>query len=679
VAPPAAATLLPRTVRVGLASDLDSVTLPCCDGEVTADADGTRLELASPVTVRPAAQGVSPAVWRLQVVAVRDEAPAADLARRLAQRTGLRADAKFDARSGLYRVRLGSWPSRAEAEAAARRLRTNGVDSAWAVSEGGGIATPALEVTHRGRVLRVPGRTFVVRAAPGSGLRVDGKRYRGALVVFLNDRGRLNLVNEVGLEDYLRGVVPRELGPGQYPEIEALKAQAVAARSYTLRNLGGFAEEGYDVCGTPQCQVYGGMDLEHPLSDRAVAATAGEVLVWGGQPIEALYSATCGGHTENVEVVFPLKNAPYLRGVPCIEAGGARLHAAPSGGAELRAVLLGRLLGADAAPVDAAGLERALRALATRAGVEPSEDHLRSLDRREVYRFLASLLDLVADARLFVHAEDLDYLVADPPADWSAEDRRFAAWLAASGLVGGGARGALAPGEAPEVLLRVALFLQAVTERSASFTAVRDGAVVVRENESDRPVPLEADTLTFRQQESGPEGGDLLLVPGDALTLYFVGGRLAALVQQIDPRGTAFDRVHERSSWTRFRTDDELAALVRVRYPGFALRGFEVLSRGVSGRVGKLRLDGAGGEAIELEGLAVRWTLDLPDTLFTAHRMTPPGGAAGWKFTGRGWGHGVGMCQTGAYGMARRGYDYRAILDHYYTGVTLTKLPAAPG
>ena len=123
--------------------------------------------------------------------------------------------------------------------------------------------------------------------------------------------------------------MPRELGPGAYPELEALKAQAIAARSYTLRNLGEFADEGYDLCGTPRCQVYGGMDDEHPLSDRAIRETAGEILAYAGQPIDALYSATCGGHTENVEVIFPLKRAPYLRGVPCIEAGEVRGCARP--------------------------------------------------------------------------------------------------------------------------------------------------------------------------------------------------------------------------------------------------------------------------------------------------------------------------------------------------------------
>jgi len=676
---------LPATVRIGLLTDLESVTLPCCDGEVVAELPGRNLDLVSPVTVRPAAAAVSPTVWRLQAAAIRDERPALDLARRLTARTGEKADSRFDAKSGLYRVRVGSWPSRDAAEQAGRRLRTMGLESAWVVAEGGGVTSPALIVEHRGQSLRLAGRRFVVRAPAGGGLRVEGRRYRGAIVVFLNDRGRLNIVNELTLEDYLRGVVPRELGPGAYPEIEALKAQAVAARSYTLRNLGGFDDEGYDLCGTPQCQVYGGMDDEHPLSDRAVAETAGEVVTYRGEIADALYSATCGGHTENVEVVFPLRRAEYLRGVPCIEAGGSVLSAGNHGGAAWPEALLARLASRDQLPAgDAPTLERALRAVVRRAGVPASEDHLRSLERREVQRFLASLLDLAADMRLFVRPEELDYLVADPPPEWSLEDRRFAAWLAKSRLLYGVDRSSpVSLEEARELVLRVALLLRVVELRGASFSNLGGARLTVREDGAERAYAIDSDLLVARREAGWTAGGSLLLVAGDTLELYLAGGRLLAVVQEVDPRGNAFDRTHERSTWTRFRSDAELAALVRARYPGFDLERFEVLSRGVSGRVGKLRLFGRGGETVDLEGLAIRWTFDLPDTLFTARRLAPPEGRSGWSFSGRGWGHGVGMCQTGAYGMARRGYDYRTILTHYYTGVAVERLaalpPAAPG
>lgn len=667
---------LPGIVRIGLATDLEQVTLPCCDGEVSAEAGGALLEVVSPLTVRPAARTASAAAYRLQLAALRDEGQAAELARRLTAASGERADFRFDAQTGLYRVRLGRYPTREAAETAGRALTRLGVDAFWVVSEGEGPTDPALEVVQRGRVHRVEGRRFALEAPPGGGLRVEGRRYRGKIAVYLNDRGRLNVVNELALEDYLRGVVPRELGPGAYPELEALKAQAVAARTYALRNLGEFADEGYDLCGTPRCQVYGGMDDEHALSDRAIAETAGEVLLHAGEPIDALYSATCGGHTENVATVFPLKSGAYLRGVPCIEAGLERLHVA--GGAGQRfpaAVTRGALDGLPAALRTAADLERALRALALAAGFVAAPDRLASLERREVLRFLASAYDLALDARLFVRPEELDYLVVDPPADWSESELRFAAWLAKSELLRPAAAGGrLAEEELEMLLFRLALRFGVVDESELTFSALREGALLARAGGDDQRFPIAPGLLTFRSEVGGVRGGDLVLAAGDGITLYRAGERPLALVQRVDPRGASFDREHKLSSWTRFRSDTELSASVRARFPGFSFAGFEVLSRGVSGRVGALRLKSAQGETLDVAGLAVRWTLELPDTLFTARRLTPARGPAGWQFSGRGWGHGVGLCQVGAYGMARRGHRYPDILAHYYSGVTLAKL-----
>ncbi len=663
-------------VRIGLATDLESVTLPCCDGEVTAVVGGERLSVAAPLGVRPAVASVGANVFRLQIAALRDEGQAKELAERLARATGEGADARFDAQAGLYRVRFGRYPSRERAEAGGRGLARHGVDSFWIVSEGTPLAEPALEVTQGARRFRVAGRRFALDAPSGGGLRWEGKRYRGRLAVYLNDRGRLNLVNELPLEDYLRGVVPRELGPGAYPELEALKAQAVAARSYTLRNLGGFADEGYDLCGTPRCQVYGGMDDEHPLSDRAVRETAGEILVDDGQPIDALYSATCGGHTENVEVVFPLKRGRYLRGVPCIEGGLARLRAASPGGSGFPRALLEAVLGEMPAeyrgPLD---LERVLRRLAERVRLAVPDDHLGSLERREVQRFLGSYFDLAVDARLFVRPEELDYLLASPPREWSTEDRRFAAWLAKSRWLTGSPAARLDVHQLDQLVFQLALLLRAVEEVDADFSSLSGDVLEAQSDGEPLRLTVGPELALFRDEGDGAvRASETVLAAGDQLHLYRIGQRWLALVHEVDPRGAAFDRGHQLSSWTRFRSDATLAAAVSARLPGFQFRGFEVLSRGVSGRVGKIRLLGAGGTSEEIEGLAVRWTLDLPDTLFTARRVQPEGGTPGWQFSGRGWGHGVGLCQVGAYGMARRGHDYREILGHYYTGAVLDRI-----
>ena len=445
-----------------------------------------------------------------------------------------------------------------------------------------------------------------------------------------------------------------------------------------MRNLGEFADEGYDLCGTPRCQVYGGMDAEHPLSDRAVAETAGQVIAYGGQAIDALYSATCGGHTENVEVIFPLKRAPYLRGVACIEAGFTLLGASAPPGARFPDLLLARLIPDwPGAALTAARLERALFDLAEAAGLAVPGDRLASLDRREVHRFLGSVFDLAADSRLFVRAEELDYLVSNPPAGWGERDVRFAAYLVQSGLLSKPPEALLSAAEASELLLELASFIHLVEHRSATFTSVGAGELVVGDDGSELHFKVPAALATVRELGGELRLEPLKLLPGDALDLYLFGGELVVVVQHVDPRGAAFDRAHKRGTWTRFKSDEELRKAVATRLPGFSFESFEILSRGVSGRVGKIRLDSTTGESLEVEGLPVRWTLDVPDTFFTARRLTPKSGPHGWQFAGRGWGHGVGLCQTGAYGMARRGHSAAAIVAHYYRGTTLETLATA--
>ncbi|HXU81356.1 MAG TPA: hypothetical protein VN914_08160, partial [Polyangia bacterium] len=167
---------------------------------------------------------------------------------------------------------------------------------------------------------------------------------------------------------------------------------------------------------------------------------------------------------------------------------------------------------------------------------------------------------------------------------------------------------------------------------------------------------------------------DLALVPGDHVTLYWQADRLIAAAQEVDLDGVAFDRSSPYSSWTRFRTDSQLAKNVDTRFPGVGFRDLEILARGESGRVGKIRILGDEGKSVEVDGLAIRWTLDVPDTLFTAKRLAPKNREAGWLFTGRGFGHGVGMCQVGSYGMAQRGHTYRDILTHYYSGTEVGRV-----
>jgi stage II sporulation protein D len=143
----------------------------------------------------------------------------------------------------------------------------------------------------------------------------SGNWYRGSFRVHASDPRGLTLVNEVGLEDYLRSVLPNEIGTPPESDFEAVKAQAVAARSYTLAYLGRRAQLGFDLYASVEDQVYAGKTRENAQSDRAVETTRGEVLTSGDIPIRALYSSACGGRTANVEDVWPWDWTSYLRSV----------------------------------------------------------------------------------------------------------------------------------------------------------------------------------------------------------------------------------------------------------------------------------------------------------------------------------------------------------------------------
>ncbi len=155
------------------------------------------------------------------------------------------------------------------------------------------------------------GDTLEIRPERGT-LRWNGKSWRGGLRVFLNTRGKLTLVDRLPLETYLLGVVPAEIGGLTKDLIEAGRAQAIAARSYTLFYRGRRGSEGFDLYGTVEDQVYGPVEGERPLATECVDETRGKVLLSDGQPIRANYCSTCGGISAEVWEAWPAGTLPYL-------------------------------------------------------------------------------------------------------------------------------------------------------------------------------------------------------------------------------------------------------------------------------------------------------------------------------------------------------------------------------
>lgn len=137
------------------------------------------------------------------------------------------------------------------------------------------------------------------------------KWYRGDIVIY-NIQGTLTVVNSLPLEEYLMGVVPSEMPPKW--NMEAHKAQAIAARSYALANLNKRGSKGYDLKDTPHDQAYGGASSETPQTTRAVLSTRGEVLTYDNKIIPAYYHASSGGKTNSAGEVW-MKDLPYIQSV----------------------------------------------------------------------------------------------------------------------------------------------------------------------------------------------------------------------------------------------------------------------------------------------------------------------------------------------------------------------------
>ncbi len=176
------------------------------------------------------------------------------------------------------------------------------------------------KVTVQGRQLAVNGKAVSAKEIRFSiadsrtmrYLSVAGKKYHGDIVLRLAQNGTITVINEVKFDNYIDGVISKEMGPS-WP-IEALKAQAVAARTFAAYSLGLHDEDGYDVCATTHCQVYGGIGAESPEGLRAVSATRGEVMTYQDKPIYAAFHASSGGMTAGSEEAggIPL---PYLQAV----------------------------------------------------------------------------------------------------------------------------------------------------------------------------------------------------------------------------------------------------------------------------------------------------------------------------------------------------------------------------
>lgn len=569
-----------------------------------------------------------------------------------------------------------------------------------------GPGAPRVRLIETGELFEV---ALVVPVLPGDpSLAAEAVAYRGVFEVRAETAETLSVVNVVNLEDYLRGVVPNELSPSVYPELEALKAQAVAARTYALRNLGQYQAKGYDLCATAACQVYRGRGSEHALTDEAVEATAGVTAVYAGAPINALYTSTCGGHTEDAANIFEGETQPYLRGVLCgperalwgsVRTTAPREALGPQEGLN-RDVALLAALGVIEAPLPNAS---ALRATATEAEARawplrlaaalrrkpcPSPVEPPLLRRASFFQNLVATLCWADRAQRLLGDEEADYLlqVEDASGFSGIGERRAAALLLQEGILAAVPDNALHPnvaisrGAALQLLAGAARRAGPPALRSAGFRRAEPAGIVVEHDGQEEPLALDHAVALFRTLDGrSAAASEIALAPGDRLAYVARQGKVVFLEVEQPRAGLASDRSSRYYRWETRLTPAEVARSV-ARYGNVGeVQDVEVRRLGVSGRVVEVAIVGTRGE-VALRGLRVRWGLGLRENLFVIDRERDPDGSgvASFVFTGKGWGHGVGLCQVGAVGMAQTGARYEAILEHYYSGIRLAHAAGRP-
>ena len=518
-----------------------------------------------------------------------------------------------------------------------RVTRSATVASVLTVDSSTSGAVAASDVQYRVTVTLDSGVIVVMPAGarlriepPAAPLEIDTRAYRGALEIFGNTRRTLTVVNELPLETYLRGVVPNELNPAAFGELEALKAQAVAARTYIHRNMGQYKHEGYDICATDACQVYFGVLTEDPLATQAVMETRGVIATYEGKPINALYSSTCGGRTEDAEHIFN-ERVPYLVSTSC----------------------------------------------------EYKHPDLRFTTSRAILNWKDGVL---AVARVKTYSDAARFMglpVRGEPR--SAKPSAFATYirqtfypsvLTASDLSFVREQGLLNAGEPTprrELLFRLIDKKSAFEWQQGVLVSFDGGKLQLLVNGQVKEFSLAPDALVYHRV------GDSRLslrkgswIGGELVDFRAEGDTIPMLVYRINFANPAADRYSRLALWQVHKTKGELDAAFRSLAIG-EFSDMRVIQRGGSDRLVSTEIVGTLGAAT-VPALRLRTLLGLRDSLFSYDiERNTAGAVVGATFFGRGWGHGVGMCQVGAYGMALAGARYDEILKKYYAGIELLR------
>ena len=607
------------------------------------------------------------------------------------------AQSTEDGAADTYQVLVGDFRTRQDALKYIIKLNSLGIEDTWIRRENitEEESRPLwLLVNDELKSLNDDTVLYFIPSHARSFLSFKGRDYRGIFILQSTRKGVV-LINVLNLDDYLKGVVPSELSPYQFSELEAQKAQSIAARTYAFKKLGLNEDLGFDLDDTPNSQFYKGMNAEHPLSSLAVDLTRGQVALYKGKLIDALYTSTCGGMTEDVEKIFNGPALPYLRSVECVYEN-QKGYSMASDQSILPVYIDGKNISPQIAFLNSLGiipletdpvfynvevsLEEAKNWIGNAALIfgknNPTSDE--GGTEFNVQRLAEVMVDSFGwqervDNLMFPSEKDfvlknanggngdkgdnVAYLIQSgifPPTDDLRDPERY-----------------ISRGELIDYLNKAVLSHETPVEEGLFNRMEKDSAFIDVEKGEEQFI-FSPDTYILINSH-----GDYLF----ASEVYLIGGErirwiekdgVAVYVEIIDmPQTNVLDRSSPHRSWQVRKSKIDLEKRINQYYPIGELIDIIPQTRSKSNRVVELLISGTETQAV-VEGLRVRRVLGLKEILFVIDRdYDDSGSITHFEFNGRGWGHGVGLCQVGAYGMAQAGADYEEILQKYYHGITI--------
>jgi len=737
-------------IRIGLATNASSVSITTGDSSLVAFSPDEPSKMLSATRVTVSARAYRPPEvenYRIEFQNLPSQADAAELAKDIREATGETAFASIDTASNTWKVWVGPVKeSSIEADELKARLAEKGFDDAVVMTEkklvvsadavalsqqlktagksevrslirptGGtqSVVTTAVDPNLREVIINGPSESAkyssLKSVAFGSlnervnPVRLNGKAYRGRIEVFVNARGSLTVVNVVPLEDYLLGVVPAELG---LPQLEAQKAQAVAARTYAIANIGGYGQQGFDMVPTVYSQVYKGVSIETKMGTQAVQQTRGVIATYQGKPITAYYTSTCGGRTENSENIFDHAE-PYLRGVECSLEGArhfepflvktSRPAAKIRDEGNLELVRLMSQLAVNGfylstpqmtddwfedVPNDNE-MSNWLNQVAGRFGATFPNVNKETPKPVELARILAGFIYPPGNADTLLSESDINYQLSfDDAAEVPKERRADVAMLLRDGYFAIHPDLTLKPNR-PFSRAKMLRLIRQIYEKKRWLPPVEsgttkpsvDGKLILRSGKTERSLTVRPDVFLFREfGETMYPVREAALVGGEQVN-YRLDGTGAVIYLEIKPitTPTTAENMSPFVLWNKSMSAGQVQSRLSRYVRGIGtLYDLNIKKKGYSRRVVELEIIGSNGTKI-LKGGKIRSALRLNEQLFVMNKRYSGSTVASYTFTGRGWGHGVGMCQYGAFGLAKMGVKYDEIISHYYTGVELTQ------